>query len=96
MIEGDDDMMNGNIMETAEAILAAVGMLLAWKAGEIKKEDKEVIAAHEYVIESLSDADLMARTELATGKDLREQMSVADAMDLVVEVGMLRMGNRRN
>jgi len=39
---------------------------------------------------------LMARTELATGKDLREQMSVGDAMDLVVEVGYLRMGNGRN
>jgi hypothetical protein len=98
MIEdkGDDDMMAGNVMETAEAVLAAVGMLLAWKAGEIKKEDKEIIEAHEFVMDSLSDADLMARTELATGKDLREQMSVGDAMDLVVEVGMLRMGNSRN
>ena len=83
-------------METAEAISLGIGMLLAWKAGEIRKEDAEVIAAHEFVIASLSDADLMARTELATGKDLREQMSVADAMDLVVEVGMLRMGNTRN
>jgi len=91
--------MNGNgmgLMETAEAVISAVGMLLAWKAGEIRKEDKEVIAAHEYVIDSLSDADLMGRVELATGKDLREQMTVEQAVGLVVEVGMLRMGNSRN
>ena len=95
-------MMNGNgmggmdVIGTAEAILASVGMLLAWKAGEVKKEDKEIIEAHEFVMESLSDADLCARVELATGKDLREQMSVGDAIDLVKEVGYLRMGNGRN
>ena len=87
---------NADLTITAELIISAVGMLLAWKAGEIKKEDKDVINAHEFVIESLSDADLMRKVELATGKDLREQMSVADAMDLVVEVGYLRMGNGRN
>jgi len=95
MMKEDDDMMM-DLNGTAEAVLAGIGMLLAWKAGEIKKEDKEIIEAHDFVINSLSDADLMARTELATGKDLREQMTVADAMDLVVEVGYLRMGNGRN
>jgi len=88
--------MDADLRGTAEAVLAGIGMLLAWRAGEIKKEDKEIIEAHEFVMDSLSDADLCAKVELATGKDLREQMSVDQAIDLVTEVGMLRMGNQRN
>lgn len=84
------------LTETAEAVMAGIGMLLAWRAGEIKREDQEVIDAHEMVMSSLSDADFCRKVELHTGKDLREQMTVEEATSLVVEVGYLRMGNGRN
>lgn len=66
---------------TIEMIVSAMTLLLAWRAGTVKPEDREIIEAHELVIESLSDADLCRNVELETGKDLRDQLTMQEVED---------------
>ena len=79
-----------------EVVSAGIAMLLAWLDGKIKPEDKEVIDAHEAVQNGLSDGDFVSKTELATGKNLRDQLTVDQLEQLNAEVGYLKMGNSRN
>jgi len=73
-------------------------MLMAWmrKDPDITPGDREVIDAHEIIVEGLGNADFVKRIELATGKNIRDQLSVKEILELEREVKLLRMGNDRN
>lgn len=79
-------------------IIAMMGFLLAWRAGKthITVTDEIVIEAHETVMAALSDGDFCERVKMATGRDLRDQITVEEMEDINLHVKMLKMGNGRN
>lgn len=77
-------------------VFASVTMLLAWLSKKIKPEDQDIIDAHEFVGDKLGDSDFVRKTELLTGKNLREQLTVQQMQDLEREIKLLKMGNQRN
>ena len=93
------DMMNGMTGDQMMAIVMLVGslsFLMSWFRKEIKAEDQEVIDAHEVVILGLGDADQVKRIELLTGRNIRDQITVEEMLEIEREVEVLKMGNRRN
>lgn len=79
-----------------ELFLTSLILLMSWFSGQRKAEDDEVINAHEVVQRGMSDGDFVNRIELMTGKNLRDQLSIAEMEQLENEIKILKMGNRRN
>jgi hypothetical protein len=77
-------------------VSSSMTMLSLWGKRRLRLEDQEVIDAHELIVEAIGDGDLCERIKMATGKDLREQMTVEEVEELEQEVKMLKMGNMRN
>jgi hypothetical protein len=90
------ELMGFSADQSFTIVSSAMLILMAWGSGKIRLEDKEVIDAHELIVGSVSDADFCERVKLATGKDLRDQLSVTEIEELNKEVKLLRMGNGRN
>jgi hypothetical protein len=64
-----------------------------WRAGS-EAEDEAVVQAADLVLDSAADADLSKRIEAATGRDLRSQMTVAEAEELRREAELRKFGRR--
>jgi len=81
------------------AITAATNFLLIkWFSGKGHNEAEEdiEIACHELVINSLCDAEKCRVIEAITGKNIREQLTVEEAVALNEITKLLKMGGRRN
>lgn len=80
----------------------SMALLMAWMRKEGKgrgvdtARDEEIVEAHRVVIGGLGDADFCAKVELATGRNLRDQITTEEAVELMKEMELLRMGNGRN
>lgn len=60
------------------------------------QEDADIADCHEHVLDSLSDADLTAKIDCLTERNIRDQLSVADAIELQREAELAKLGARRN
>jgi len=87
---GHEDMIK--LMELASAFV----MIASWRAGKLRPEDKEIIDAHTTIVDGVMDGDFVARVEMATGRNIRDQISVEGLQKLGEEVKLLKMGNQRN
>jgi hypothetical protein len=87
---GHEDMIK--LMELASAFV----MIASWRAGKLRPEDKEIIDAHDAIVSGVGDADFVTRVEMATGRNIRDQISVEGLQKLGEEVKLLKMGNARN
>ena len=90
------DFEVGDPNTTFWIVFSSMMLLMSWMKGKLRLEDKEVLEAHEFVMRSLEDADFCTRIEMATGKNLRDQMSVEEIIEMEREVKLLKMGNERN
>ena len=76
--------------------LSVITGAMAFPRRDTDAEDDMVAGAADVVLEALSDADFCRTTECVTGRDLREQMTVEDAMRLHEEAELARYGKGRN
>lgn len=58
----------------------AAGM--AWWRKDGPKEDDVVVEAANTVLDALSDADTVERIDMATGRNLHDQLTVEEAVDM--------------
>ena len=76
--------------------LSVVTSAMAWWRKDTDEEDAMVAGAADVVLEALSDADFCRTTECITGRDLRSQMTIEQAIALHQERELARMGKGRN
>lgn len=74
------------------ATLAAVGWFVGLRAAD---DDATTAEAHEFVLDALSNADAVRTIECITDRNLRDQLTIADALELQREAE-LRRCDRRN
>jgi hypothetical protein len=60
-----------------------------WRKGS-QEEDEVMADSAEIILKAAGDADFVARIEAATGKNIREQLTVEEAEDLVREAKLRR------
>lgn len=80
-------------------VLGAMSVItgaMAWFRRDTDAEDVTIAEAADVVLAALSDADFCRTTECVTGKDLREQMTLEQAIRLHEERELARMGKGRN
>lgn len=66
-----------------------------WQKGSVE-EDEMLVNATDSIASALSDGDFVKQVELATGKNLRDQLTVEELKKMQDEVNYRRMGVRRN
>ena len=76
--------------------MSVVTSAMAWWRRDTDEEDDMVAGAADVVLEALSDADFCRTTECITGRDLREQMTIEQAIALHQERELARYGKGRN
>jgi hypothetical protein len=69
---------------------------MKWLRQGSKEEDDLRIEVADTLIDTTCNADDVNRIEMATGRNLRDQLTVEKAEDLDRERRLLRMGNNRN
>lgn len=69
---------------------------MSWFRKDTADEDKTLAEAAETVIEGAVDADTVNRIELRTGRNLRDQLSVAEAEEMRREADLRGFGWKRN
>lgn len=60
--------------------LSVLAMASSWWRKDGPKEDEVIVEAANTVLDALSDADTVGRIDRATGRDLRAQLTVEDAI----------------
>jgi len=78
-----------------ELALSVAGLAAAWTRRGSKAEDEIVATCHDLVLDSLTDADMTRTVDCITGRNWRDQLTVAEAEDLRREAD-LRKFERRN
>ena len=81
-------------MPEAVLALAIFTISLSWLRRHDKDETTE--RAHNLVQETLADSDLVRRIEEETGKNIRNQLTVEEMMELEEEIRLLKMRDGRN
>ena len=76
--------------------LAIVTSAMAWWRKETAEDDSMVVAATDVVLEALSDGDLVERTDCIHHKNMRDAVSVQEAIDMASEAELRRFGWGRN
>jgi hypothetical protein len=76
--------------------LSVITGAMAFPRRDTDEEDAMVAGAADVVLEALSDADFCRTTECITGRDLREQMTIEQAIALHEERELARYGKGRN
>lgn len=66
-----------------------------WREGS-EDEDKVIIEINKAKIKILADADKVNLIKKRTGKDLREQMTIEELLDLDREINLRSFGWERN
>lgn len=76
--------------------LSVVSGAMAWWRRDTDAEDATVAAAADTVLDAIADADFCRTTECVTGRDLRAQLTIEEALRLHEERELARMGKARN
>lgn len=79
-----------------EAALAVATGAMAWWRKETPEEDEMVSQATDVVLGALSDADAVGKIDAATDRNLRDQVTVEQAMAMERERELRGFGWRRN
>lgn len=87
--------MTPALHEAVSAILATLAAC-SWLGRNAIQDDQDTHACHELVLDSLADADLTAKIDCLTDRNLRDQLTVGDAMALHEEAQLAHFGARRN
>ena len=82
-------------LQSAVAGILAVLSAFSWLARDPVGNDRDVTECHDLVLQALSDADRVRTIECVTERNLRDQLTVADAIELQREIE-LRRCERRN
>lgn len=80
-------------VEFASATAVLAGAMAWWRKGSVE-EDAMVAKAADTVLDTVSDADTVARVDLHTGRNLRDQLTVAEAIELERERELRRFARR--
>lgn len=83
-------------LSTAVASIVATLAAFAALGRNALRDDADTSECHEYVLDSLSDADLVGKIDTITYRSLRSQLTVEQAIELQREAELSRMGSRRN
>lgn len=59
-------------------------------------EDEMVADSHDMILDAVADADLVREIDLETGENLRDQVTVEQAIEMHRESELRRFGWRRN
>jgi hypothetical protein len=76
--------------------LSVITGAMAFPRRDTDAEDAMVAGAADVVLEALSDADFCRTTECVTGKDLRSQITIEQAIALHQERELAKFGKGRN
>lgn len=80
-------------LEFAGAVAVLSGAMAWWRKGGVE-EDVMVAKAADTVLDILSDADTVSRVDLHTGRNLRDQLTVGEAVELDRERELRRFARR--
>ena len=80
-------------VEFAGAMAVLSGAMAWWRKGGAD-EDAMVAAAADTVLDTLADADTVSRVDLHTGRNLRDQLTIEEAMELERERTLRRFARR--
>lgn len=83
------------VAQFATALAVTTGAM-AWFRRGSAEEDKVVSEANDLILESLSDADKVAKIKDETWNDLRDQISVEQVQELHEERNLRKWGWGRN
>lgn len=81
------------LFEITGALAVLAGTMAWWRKGS-DEEDAAVSEAADVVLNGLSDADTVNKIGCVTNKNLRDQLSIAEAIELNRERELRRMGRR--
>jgi len=76
--------------------LTTLAGAMAWWRRETPEEDAAVVAATDVVLETLSNGDLVGRTECVQHKNMRDAITVEEAQAMHEEAELRRFGWGRN
>lgn len=76
--------------------LSVVTGAMAWWRKDSPDEDEMVSKAADTVISALSDADTVGKIDIITNRNLRDQLTVEQAMEINTERELRRFGWKRN
>ena len=92
-----DAILAVQAFETALAIgsgMVAMARLPKWARVGTPEEDEVIVACHTYNLEKASDATYVGTIECLTHQNLRDQMTVEEAIDKAREIELRSMPNR--
>lgn len=75
------------------ALAVVNGLMVWWRKGS-EADDKATVEAADLVLDSISDADKVGKIDLASGRNLRDQLSVLEAQELHAERELRKFGRR--
>lgn len=76
--------------------LSIVTGAMAWFHRGSADEDKVVVEANSIVLEAVSNADTVGKIDTHSGKNIRDQLTVEQAMEMNREKELRGFGWRRN
>jgi hypothetical protein len=76
--------------------LTTLAGAMAWWRRDTPEEDAAVVAATDVVLEALSDGDRVERVNCVQHKNMRDAVSVQEAIDMASEAELRRFGWKRN
>jgi len=83
------------LFEFTGALSVVTGAMAWWRKGS-QDEDEMVSQAADTVIGALSDADTVGKIDTLTTRNLRDQVTVEEAMEMNSERELRRFGWKRN
>ena len=83
------------LFEFMGALSVVTGAMAWWRKGS-QDEDEMVSQAADTVIGALSDADTVGKIDIITSRNLRDQVTVEEAMEMNSERELRRFGWKRN
>lgn len=83
-------------LSNAVASFVATLAAFAYLGRNAIRDDADTTECHELVLDSLADADLVTKIDTITDRNLRDQLTLEDAMTLHEESKLSKMGARRN
>lgn len=95
MIPNLETLMRWADWNAALAILGGTGFVMSWFRKGSVEEDAMVIEATNVIFDNLANADQVKQIEVMTGKNLRDQITVEELLDMEKEREM-RSFTRRN
>lgn len=72
--------------------ILAVFITFAW----LSNDDKDTAESNEFVLDRLADADLVGKIDCIRDRNLRDQITVGEALELHRDAKLGRMGPERN